>query len=180
MEMLGALFDIYAEVIQGFPLLDELLERSVVLFVIVQVICAAGLFSIFSRMNAKRWPAAIPVSGIYWLGELIQRRVAAVFIVISKLLILLSCAEYMLATFRELDVSDPMSIQFWGNDWPVVGLCMLAVGVALLIRFIAGLFLYSRLCGKFGVSKWWLVPFSVAPYITMLFWSMNSKVRDSF
>ena len=177
MEMLGKLFDAYAEMMRDIPLLDGLLERSVVLFGIVQVICAVGLFSVFARMNAKRWPAAIPVSGIYWLGELIQRRVAAVFIVFSKLLILLSCAEYMLSVYSELDIAD---LQQWGNDWPVISLCILAAGVALLIRFIAGLFLYGRLCGKFGVSKWWLVPFSVVPYITMLFWSMNSKVRDSY
>ena len=122
----------------------------------------------------------VPVSGIYWLGELIQRRVAAVFIVFAKLLILLSCMEYILVFYRELDMTSPLSLRLLSADSVVIGPCIVAAGAAFLIRFIAGLFLYGHLCGKYGVSKWWLVPFSIVPYSTMLFWSMNSRVRDQF
>ena len=71
-----------------------------VLFVLAQIICAVALFVIFSKMRAKRWPALIPVSGIYWLGELIHRRIAAVFIVISKIILLLYFFEYLLVLYQ--------------------------------------------------------------------------------
>ena len=179
MDWLGAflvnVIDKYCKLAETIPYLDDFMDMSVLFFAVAQIICAVGLFIIYSKMRTKRWPALIPVVGIYWLGELIHRRIAAVFIVISKIMILSGLLEYLMILYYPLSKNYDIFMQY---NTRVLALSLLVIGAAFLIRMVAGWFLYGHLCRQYEVRKWWLVPFSVVPNITLLFWSINPRIRD--
>ena len=57
------------------------------------------------------------------------------------------------------------------------GVTCILLAALLLVRTIAGCFLYRKLIRKFGVERWWMLFFLLEPNLTTLFFGLNPNIR---
>ena len=59
----------------------------------------------------------------------------------------------------------------------IIVLPVTVLSAILLLRTIAGCFLYRKLIRKFGLEGWWMFFFLLAPNLTTLFFGFNPDIR---
>ncbi len=149
--------------------IEDILIETLLIYTVLQVCCAVGLHGVFAKMNAKKRWAAVPAANIAYLGDLCGCRLAGCVIALCKIAALVA-AEGTVRVYTIPLLDENIRAYHCGVT------CVL-LAVILLLRTIAGCFLYRKLIRKFGLEGWWMLFFLLVPNLTMLFFGFDPDIR---
>ena len=148
---------------------DDILVESLLIYTVLQVCCAVGLHGVFAKMNAKKRWAAVPAANVAYLGDLCGCKLAGCVIALCKICALVAAEGVVRVYTIPLVDRDILAYH--------CGVTFILIVAILLLRTIAGCFLYRKLIRKFGLEGWWMFFFLLAPNLTTLFFGFNPDIR---
>ena len=146
----------------------EVLVESLFIYVMLQVVCAAGLFGIFTKLNSSRRLAWIPGVNMARLGDVCGCRAAGFAAGLCKIGFLIVVEASVRVYLIPLLDEDVLTLH--------CGIIMCLAAGLLLVRTAAGFVMYRKLIRRFSESRWWMIMFLLFPNITMLFFGFNPNI----
>lgn len=146
-------------------------EEPFLVYLLVQVIACVGMTGLFRKMSGKKsWLGIIPGINYARLGILCGQKALGVIYGFVQL--------FLGVGFLMIDPYSDESIAVGTNLMLMLDIALLAIIVLTLFQMIVGIFLFKKLIDLFGESRWWLLPFTLIPHLTLLFWGISPRIRE--
>ncbi|WP_408070249.1 hypothetical protein [Butyrivibrio sp. JL13D10] len=136
------------------------------LVAVTQIFIAIGMFCIFKKAGQKSYMAFVPFVNWIKMGELIGHDKFGVFtsfIGIFKVLL--------------MQMSDNDPFEYSPSGMILVTVVASSLFIINIVYSLATVLMFKWLIESSGKSLIWILPFAIAPGLTMLYWGLNKNMR---